>query len=202
MLVERFSPRGANHGHLCLPVVVAAGASAGGGAGGSGGGSGGIGQGSPTTWDGNLVNTGIGSAWNQSLADGLRNYFTDIDGPSLFPKNYEFTPEEFAAALNAVIAQATGLRPIPVIAFGDNKVSAPIDPMYCTDVRSKMATAFGMTGNGTRKTEASFFVKMRGDGSYFGTTPISSNEYMKNSVKWDPAAIAFGHVHPNGSTPW
>jgi RHS repeat-associated protein len=102
-----------------------------------------------------------------------------------------------------------GLPPLSGLGFSpfaNGGGGGPVIPaMYCDpNVIKAMNKAFQMTMNGMapNHVEASFFIKMRSDGSFITTTPVSSFESMKNTVAWDPAGVAFGHVHPNGSNPW
>src|SRR6185437_2034560 len=39
-------------------------------------------------------------------------------------------------------------------------------------------------------------------GGFATTPPVSSNEFNKNTVSWVSGAVAFGHVHPNGTIAW
>jgi RHS repeat-associated protein len=92
--------------------------------------------------------------------------------------------------------------PPPVVPSdpGPPQLVRRIPRMFCTqDVIDKMNKAFELTGDGKSGKEATIFVKMHVDGSYFATTPRSSNEHLKDTIPFDGAAQAMGHVHPDGT---
>ena len=121
-------------------------------------------------------------------------------GPTVYigPNGEELSDDDIAEL---------GLPPLLELGFSpfvNGGAGGPVIPaMYCSpNVIKTMSKAFQMTGMAPNHIEASFFIKMRPDGSFLTTNPVSSFESMKNTVAWDPAAVAFGHVHPNGGIPW
>ena len=61
--------------------------------------------------------------------------------------------------------------------------------------------AWQISGSGTNGREAVVLVFRMEDGTYTGQSQGFSNEYMSFTFKWNPAAVAIVHTHPNGSVP-
>jgi len=72
------------------------------------------------------------------------------------------------------------------------------DDMYCASaVIDAMNRTFQYASLGHSHYEYAFFVKRLPDGTWVATEVQGSNGFNSVTVKWDPAALAFGHIHPN-----
>jgi hypothetical protein len=61
--------------------------------------------------------------------------------------------------------------------------------------------AWRLSGDGTNGREGVVLIFRMKDGSYRGTSQGFTNEYRKFTLKWNPAAIAIVHTHPNSGNP-
>jgi len=70
--------------------------------------------------------------------------------------------------------------------------------MYCAPaVIEAMNTAFRYASLGHSHFEYAFFVKRLPAGTWVTTEVKGSHSFNGVAVEWDPAAVAFGHMHPN-----
>lgn len=68
-------------------------------------------------------------------------------------------------------------------------------------VIKEFAKAWRDAGSGTTGCEGVVLIFRMVDGSYTGKSQGFTNEYRKFTFKWNPAAIAIVHTHPNSSDP-
>jgi hypothetical protein len=61
--------------------------------------------------------------------------------------------------------------------------------------------AWQLSGDGTSGREGVVLIFRMYDGSYQGKSQGLCNEYMKSTFRWNPAAIAIVHTHPNNCDP-
>jgi hypothetical protein len=61
--------------------------------------------------------------------------------------------------------------------------------------------AWQLSGDGTNGRESVVLIFRMWDGSYQGKSQGLCNEYKKSTFKWNPAAIAIVHTHPNNCDP-
>ncbi len=68
-------------------------------------------------------------------------------------------------------------------------------------VLKEFDTAWHLSADGTNGREAVVLIFRKDDGGYLGRLQGFSNELQKASFKWNPAALAIVHTHPNKSVP-
>jgi len=68
-------------------------------------------------------------------------------------------------------------------------------------VTGEFLRAWNSSHNGIDNVEAVVLIFRKVDGSYFATALGQTNEPNKFRFKWDPAAIAIAHTHPNNLDP-
>jgi hypothetical protein len=61
--------------------------------------------------------------------------------------------------------------------------------------------AWRASGGGTNGREGVVLIFRMADGSYTGRSQGFTNEYRKSTFKWNPAALAIVHTHPNSIDP-
>src|SRR5262245_39800637 len=61
--------------------------------------------------------------------------------------------------------------------------------------------AWQLSGDGTSGRESVVLIFRMQNGSYTGKSQGVSNEYKMSTFRWNPAAIAIVHTHPNGCDP-
>ena len=61
--------------------------------------------------------------------------------------------------------------------------------------------AWQLSGDGTSSREGVVLIFRMYDGSYQGKSQGLCNEYKKSTFRWNPAAIAIVHTHPNNCDP-
>lgn len=61
--------------------------------------------------------------------------------------------------------------------------------------------AWRASGDGTNGREGVVLIFRMEDGSYRGISQGFTNEYQKFTFKWNPAAVAIVHTHPNSGDP-
>jgi len=61
--------------------------------------------------------------------------------------------------------------------------------------------AWQLSVDGTNGRESVVLIFRMWDGSYQGKSQGPCNEYKKSTFKWNPAAIAIVHTHPNNCDP-
>ena len=65
------------------------------------------------------------------------------------------------------------------------------------DLIDQFKKAWAISKAGFDSREGLVMVFLRQDGRYIGRSPGATNEFDQVSFKWDPAAIAIVHTHPN-----
>jgi hypothetical protein len=96
-----------------------------------------------------------------------------------------------------------------VCRFGFLFVSLGIRPMRANtsrnnidnEVTKELDKAWSISGVGTNGREGVVLIFRMQDGRYTGKSQGFSNERCKFTFKWNPAAIAIVHTHPNHSDP-
>ena len=68
-------------------------------------------------------------------------------------------------------------------------------------VSKELDKAWRISGDGTSGRVAVVLIFRMEDGSYTGKLQVYTNEYRKSTFKWNPAAIAIIHTHPNSADP-
>jgi len=68
-------------------------------------------------------------------------------------------------------------------------------------VTSEFLKAWNHSHNGVDSIEGVVLIFCKTDGSYFANGLVHTNETNRFSFKWDPAAIAIAHTHPNNKDP-
>jgi hypothetical protein len=68
-------------------------------------------------------------------------------------------------------------------------------------VTNEFLKAWNSSRNGIDKVESVVLIFRKVDGSYFAIALGQTNETNKLRFKWDPAAIAIAHTHPNSIDP-
>ena len=125
-------------------------------------------------------------------------------------------------SLVAASARARTLPPAPatdrsdttsglsfVYRFGFLFVSLGIRPMRANtsrnnidkEVTKELDKAWSISGVGTNGREGVVLIFRMQDGRYTGKSQGSSTERYKFTFKWNPAALAIVHTHPNNSDP-
>jgi hypothetical protein len=69
------------------------------------------------------------------------------------------------------------------------------------NVIKELDTAWRMSGDGANDREAVVLIFRMPDGSYTGRLQRFTNEFNELTFRWDPAAVAIVHTHPNSCSP-
>ena len=74
-------------------------------------------------------------------------------------------------------------------------------PKIGKEVSRELDKAWRISGDGATNRECVVLIFRMKDGTYVGKSLGFTNEYKKFTFRWDPAALAIVHTHPNGSDP-
>ena len=97
----------------------------------------------------------------------------------------------------------------PVCAFGPSFALSGFRPMPANGARTNIDKgltkefdkAWRISGYGTNDREGVVLIFRMEDGCYTGKSQGFTNEYRKFTFKWNPAALAIVHTHPNSCDP-
>jgi hypothetical protein len=121
--------------------------------------------------------------------------------PNMFDETQTFDPDiEAPRSAAPDVAARNELKMLPPLkssltkpVFNLNKVN--------DNVVVEFKKAWRVSKSGTLNIEGVVLVFQNLDGSYYGKSQGTTNQYKAFTFVWDPAAIAIVHTHPNSSDP-
>jgi hypothetical protein len=100
-------------------------------------------------------------------------------------------PVSFVSSLSLSFA-ASGLHPMPATGVRRSMNKA---------IAKEFGKAWCISGAGTTGREGVVLIFRMEDGSYTGRSQGFTNQYAKFTFRWNPAALAIVHTHPNDTDP-
>lgn len=91
----------------------------------------------------------------------------------------------------------SGASFVPSATISANGLSSIIDQA----IVKEFGKAWRLSGDGTNGREGVVLIFRMADGSYTGKLQRFTNQHKKATFRWEPAAIAIVHTHPNSCDP-